>query len=705
MKRIVNLRTFFFTALCAVAAVFIGYFVEDFPIPTIIALGIGLSFFIVLAVVYRREPTKLLSFILCAAALATVFVASFVVKTSRADEIGKERTIISGRVCSVGDDGEAQNVIIEQVSSDGKSVRGKIKIKIPAEVSDLRQKVDVGDRLEGYFSVRFAKLSFDGYGGYAFRRGIVYYATVDFDDLSISDGPKTWREAMLDSLRTTYERNMGEYGDLAFAMVTGDKNFLSSEIRGDYSKSGVAHILAVSGLHVGFLSAFVFFLLGLFKARKPTKALVTAVVLLMYNFLLGYSPSIVRATVMSCVLLFAPVPGRRNDTLNNLGLAVTLILIFSPYSLLDVGFQLSVCSVLGIAFFYAPFKKFLGFMPDKISSSIAVSASAVIGIFPVTVVTFNAFHTYSVVVNLIEIPVLTVAYVYLLIGGIISALLPFTGFLLVPAKWLFFLLGALNGFVASLPGSEIVVYGTSAVYFMLAAYFAASRFVMLPKKFIVTIASVILSAALIVVENIPFTAFDSTMFYAYSESDVTTLVSDNGVTYAIGDFVDASAFSLLLKSTRTRKIDYIYTFGLNDGNVETIASYATEYGVKRVFSAFDDSSAAAVARLNNAGISIYDVAESDIRIEKNGDELLGYGFRGKNASVLFVPASVSLSSLKATQLFDYSVIRSLYAYKAGKTLFACSIAETEDGEALDEGVAASYGFTALNFVSKVSKTF
>lgn len=145
-------------------------------------------------------------------------------------------------------------------------------------------------------------------------------------------------------------------GDFMISLLLGDKYFLASENRETFNEAGMAHILALSGMHVAILiSLFSFLLLPLsFLKKRKIKFLLLITFIWIYVFLTGSSPSTIRAAIMATLLLLSIYLERKNSALNSLFAAIIIILIFNPYALWDIGLQLSALCVASILCFSEP---------------------------------------------------------------------------------------------------------------------------------------------------------------------------------------------------------------------------------------------------------------------------------------------------------------------------------------------------------------
>lgn len=246
---------------------------------------------------------------------------------------------------------------------------------------------------------------------------------------------------------------------LLSAMSLGERSALSPDIRGVFASTGVSHVLALSGLHIGIIYMLLTFLLP-FRRHRVGVQLLLLCGIWSYVLLVGMSPSVVRAATMLTVYSFVSLLRRRPQPLNTLALAAMVMFVAHPQCIYDVGFQLSFVSVLFIVLFFRPVYRLL---PSRwtersrllrwIWSLVAMSATAQTGTAPLVIHHFGTFAPYFLVANLVVIPLATV----LLCGAILlllTSLLPMVQglvalFLSMIVDWQMSFLKA----VASLPGA------------------------------------------------------------------------------------------------------------------------------------------------------------------------------------------------------------------------------------------------------------
>ena len=155
---------------------------------------------------------------------------------------------------------------------------------------------------------------------------------------------------------------------VAYALLCGNSDYMETEIIENFRASGVAHIFAVSGLHIGFFAVILNFITDKLRFNKYVKFFFVVSVLLFYSGVCGFTASSIRATIMTAVMLLAGLIGKKYDGLSSVALAGIIVLLYAPIQLFCVGFQLSFGVVLGINILSRPISKLLGFLPQKISS-------------------------------------------------------------------------------------------------------------------------------------------------------------------------------------------------------------------------------------------------------------------------------------------------------------------------------------------------
>ncbi|MFC1510230.1 ComEC/Rec2 family competence protein [Candidatus Omnitrophota bacterium] len=200
------------------------------------------------------------------------------------------------------------------------------------------------------------------------------------------------------------------------AILLGDRHDIPKHVRELFQLSGVAHVLAISGLHIGIVSFLFFMLLKMLPISRRWQYGLTVLLLLFYALLTGGRTSVVRATIMASVFISSFILERETDVFNVLSFAALVILLLNPNNLFDVGFQLSFLSVFSIIVFYPRISKLLKQLMRHHKSrgiayliqSISVSSAAYLGVLGLIAYYFQIITPISVFANIIIIPLIAV---------------------------------------------------------------------------------------------------------------------------------------------------------------------------------------------------------------------------------------------------------------------------------------------------------
>ena len=262
-----------------------------------------------------------------------------------------------------------------------------------------------------------------------------------------------YRNQLLSRLNPVAEENDDAYAVVA-AMALGDKSALTQELKDVYSVTGASHILALSGLHLGII----YTLLSLFVFSRRWQMLSQIIIMLSiwcFVFLVGMSTSVMRSAVMLSVYALLSLGHRDRMSVNTLAFTAIVMLMVSPMSLFDVGFQMSYMAVLSILLFVPLMESIFSaeylmshWVVKWLWGMVTVSLSAQIGTAPLITYYFGRFSCYFLPTNFIVIP----AAMLILYLSLVVLLVPSLAFIL------FDIVAMLNGLLtklASIPGASI----------------------------------------------------------------------------------------------------------------------------------------------------------------------------------------------------------------------------------------------------------
>lgn len=214
-----------------------------------------------------------------------------------------------------------------------------------------------------------------------------------------------------------------EMASILKGLLLGETGDIEEEVKENFQIANISHVLAISGMHIGYLILGLQVLLKKKIGTKKTK-IVTIIILIFYTFMTGFSPSIVRAVVMGIITIGGGLANRKSDVWNSLAISLLGILFYNPFLILNVGLQLSYLGTIGIILFQPTILKIFEVNPlkkrlksnrkskvlEKGKEIVTVSLSAQIMILPILLYHFNILGVYFLVTNLL---------VSLVIGSII----------------------------------------------------------------------------------------------------------------------------------------------------------------------------------------------------------------------------------------------------------------------------------------------
>ncbi|MFP4015636.1 MAG: DNA internalization-related competence protein ComEC/Rec2 [Halanaerobiales bacterium] len=225
---------------------------------------------------------------------------------------------------------------------------------------------------------------------------------------------------LIDILDQTVEK---PYNELYKAFLLGERDGLPEEWDSSFTLSGVNHLLAISGIHVGFIVMIFLFILKLFKLPVGIRNFLLSILIICYIILTGFRVSVFRAGILSLAFLWAPFFKRHGDVLNILGLTAFLNMLINPYQIFSIGFQFSYFILLMIILWHKILKGY-------ITTVFSVSTAALFGSSPITVYYFNLITPIALVANVWAIPLVGVLISAALIGLLLGLVHPLFSYLI-----------------------------------------------------------------------------------------------------------------------------------------------------------------------------------------------------------------------------------------------------------------------------------
>ena len=273
-----------------------------------------------------------------------------------------------------------------------------------------------------------------------------------------------------------------ESAGIVKAMLVADKSTLDKNIKKLYSENGIAHIMAISGVHVAIIGMTLYGFLRKLKIGRLISGTFSIAIIILYGIMTGMSSSTERAVIMLILSIAAEYFGRKTDAPTSMGFAMIIMVLGNPYVILDAGFQLSFAAITGVTVVAPQLRKLLRMfkcfikeadekkkqkhkkimslrkMIIKLIDALVVGIASFITTTPVIIYYYYQFPPYSILINLIVIPLVS-----LIVGGSILVVLTglfFTGAAVVmtyPVRLILFGYKYLCIFASGLPGASVLV--------------------------------------------------------------------------------------------------------------------------------------------------------------------------------------------------------------------------------------------------------
>lgn len=368
-----------------------------------------------------------------------------------------------------------------------KIVRNNKKILINIKMAQDIPSIKYGDSLyiEGEFKQPEEARNYKGYNYKQYLKTKKIIGTVELEKAKIlksSNGSfiHNIQKYIKDTINGTLT---DEEGNLLLAILLGDKDKLSEDIQESFKTSNLSHMLAVSGAHVSYIILGLTYVLQNSIIGKKNEKIVCIIFLLVFMAITNFTPSVTRACIMAVLTLFSGIIYRKSDVYTNISVAALITLIFNPYSLLDLGFQLSYGGTIGIIIFIKRIqeKKSNSKVINYIKQMALVSIYANIIIIPIMMYHFNTVSFTFIISNIMASPILGIIVItgFLFIIASITVK-PLTRLIAIFIKPILSILIKISQICSKLPFSNILV--VTPYMFNVISYYAIILYCIKSKK-------------------------------------------------------------------------------------------------------------------------------------------------------------------------------------------------------------------------------
>lgn len=445
MKRLFNFRPIVAVLLSFVSGlcVFLTYAEAYYALSAIISLLPVICFFCY-CILLRKLGCKLIVFALCCQLITVVGFFSVYLRFDSAFYNGQETVNVTGRYVGVAERGNFKNYYFDNCSFkfNGEEV-SSANLTVTLELSEDTDAVELlraeyGNVYDFSATVTAEKKYLSGgkLNRKAFEKNIYFSAVSDFTGVNKIEKKLFITEKIRFKVRETLFEGMGkDEASLTYAMLLGDTSEIDVGLLDNIRLSGVAHIFAVSGLHVGVVSAAVALLLKKLRVNKYVQCVISLAVAFCYCAVCDFSASSVRAFLMLACMFVLNLSGKKNDLLNTVSLSAFITLLIKPSELYSAGFLLSYGAVYGICLLLPSFKRIFGFLPGYVAESLGVSLAAQIGSLPASICFFGNVPLVAILLNFFILPVFSVLFIIDIVSVILGVVTSLSGtFLFIPDK-------------------------------------------------------------------------------------------------------------------------------------------------------------------------------------------------------------------------------------------------------------------------------
>lgn len=339
-----------------------------------------------------------------------------------------------------------------------------------------------GDKI--YIKAEYTKPStkrnFGGFDYSSYLKSINVYGTLKAEEIRmISENNVNMISLLSNKVKLKITDNINKlmpekYSSIFLGLILGDTKNIEESIQNSFKIANISHVLAISGMHITYIILGVELILKKILGKRKTR-IVTLFILIIYMFITGFSPSIVRASIMGILVIISKLIYRKNDIYTSIAFSLLILLIYNPFLITNVGLQLSYLGTIGIIVFNKNIYNFFRnikiknkkikyrinrkiiLLVDNVKQILSVTFSAQIMILPILLYHFNMLGIYFFISNLLVSviigPIIIIGFICVIISFIsIEIAKFFSGVVLLGIKILIFI-----SEVSNLPFSKIYI--------------------------------------------------------------------------------------------------------------------------------------------------------------------------------------------------------------------------------------------------------
>jgi ComEC/Rec2-related protein len=423
-KRLINFRLPLAMALSLIGGILFAYYLSFYDAPTYLyftAVPVAAVIFIITVIVCKNKLSAVFCLLVCAMFfIGNAYTATKLYNFGKADVPLDTLCSVSGKVEEMGYSSTGTTyIVVGNAYADGVKLGGRVICYLgdkAGEYCDIGDAVDMPVTLEKFDAFTYGSLS------YRVENNIKYTCTV-YGGMTAEDHFSLFGSIRSCIYNLLFDNLDYETASVAYAMITGNTSEMSTNTLSSFRYGGVAHIFAVSGLHIGVIYGFISLLFRKTRMNRWLSAGIRLGIITFYAAICGFSPSAVRAIIMCAMSLVAKLLQQKYDSLNSMSMAAILLLLINPFYLFGSGFILSFGCVAGIVILSHNFNKLFKKLPKKLREALVVGVSSQVVSYPLLLLTFGYISAAGLVLNILVLPVLCVLYIILLFGTLLSAII------------------------------------------------------------------------------------------------------------------------------------------------------------------------------------------------------------------------------------------------------------------------------------------
>lgn len=554
-KPIVNFRLFLFLALGVIFGVFVFGSVRFGRLRAAYFIVFALLFAVALFPISLKRTAALFLCLLIGAGLGTLSLFLFD-RAYSSKEVALSSYDLCGTVVSVSEKSGYSVLLLKNVTIEEEEYKGKCKLTVrdtdylPGDEIQAQASVESAD-LENFFE--------DGYVRELYAKNIRYLASADSAEKvgKSSDPFLLLNAALFNRLDSCME---AEEASISYALLTGNSSSMDEEMMGSIRRGGIAHIFAISGLHIGILFSFV-----MIVCRKlgPYRILPAVLLSALYCAFCAFTVSSVRALIMCAVFSLISLLGRKRDFIEGLSFSAIIVLLLMPAQWYSAGFRLSFGACAGLALFEGSFRRFFVKIriPKYLAAYLSANLAVEIFLFPVQMDCFGYFSVLGILMNFIFAPIVPILFLGLLLFSLLAVIIPAAApfFLALPE-------GAMSLFIFTLAkvNPRFVLsgfaLGAGSTVFLLGCVFLSERVRM---RFSLRSAAAatftVLFSLCLVFENVVFSGFTAEYFVHGESSAALIRTREHSVLFINEESTPSQIADIVLREKNS--FDVVVTFG------------------------------------------------------------------------------------------------------------------------------------------------